>query len=63
LKVRSESQALALDIAATTRLKLYDEEREKRLLEALTAGAAAGALSGLTNSIAQSQPARNLVRQ
>ena len=67
LKVRNESQALALDIAATARLKIYDEERDRAMIEAMTASATMNTLNGLTAGL--SQPAKvkpnigNLPRQ
>jgi hypothetical protein len=48
LKVRNDSLALALDIAATARLKIHDDDKERHLIEALTAGTTASALHGLT---------------
>jgi hypothetical protein len=53
LKVRNESQALALDIAATARLKVYDEERDRAMIEALTSAATMNTLNGLTAGLSQ----------
>jgi len=71
LKVRNESAALALDIAATARLKLYDEDKEARLIEALIAGSANSALSTIAEGLSKPpspqssslKSPRNLVRQ
>lgn len=69
LKVRSESQALALDIAATTRLKIYDEDRDTKMIEALVTGSANSALSTIASGLSQppinhsSRLKRNLTRQ
>jgi hypothetical protein len=63
--VRNESAALALDIAATARLKLYDEDKEARLIEALIAGSTNSALSSIASGLNQApKPSvRDLRRQ
>jgi hypothetical protein len=48
LQMNDEVVALDFDLAATNRLTEYDNEREKRLLEALATGSAMDALSQLT---------------
>lgn len=56
LKERSESRALALDIAATARLKIYDEEKEARLIEALMTGSTNMAVNAITSGFNQARP-------
>lgn len=67
LKIRNESQALAFDIAATARLKIYDDDKEKRMLEAMTAGAAMNTMQGMTAGLGAAKntpkPNANLPRQ
>lgn len=67
LKVRSESLALALDITATARLKIYDEEKEARLIEALATGSTNMAVNAITQGFNQasseSRLNRNIPRQ
>lgn len=67
LKERSESRALALDIAATARLKIYDEEKEARLIEALMTSSTNMAVNAITSGFNQAQssskPNHNLPRQ
>lgn len=65
LKVCSESLALALDIAATARLKVYDEEKEARLIEALVTGSTTQAVNAITAGFSKAAPKlnHNLPRQ
>lgn len=51
LRIEDEVAALDFDLACTLRLKLYDDEREKRLIEALTTGVGTAALSGLASGL------------
>lgn len=67
LKVSNESQALALDIAATARLKIYDDDKEKRMIEAMVAGTATQAMNGIAAGFSGTKnapkPNANLPRQ
>lgn len=46
LKLDDELVSLGFDLACTTRLEIYDTEREKRQLEAMGAGSLMNALQG-----------------
>lgn len=59
LKIRNESRALAFDITATARLKIYDDDKEKRMLEAMAAGAAMNTMQGMTAGLGKNIPKLN----
>lgn len=67
LRIEDETTALDFDLACTSRLLLFDAEKEKRMIEAMAAGAAMNTMQGMTAGLGASKntpkPNANLPRQ
>jgi hypothetical protein len=67
LRIDDETTALDFDLACTSRLLLFDNEKEKRMIEALATGSTNMAVNAITAGFSKAQPAvkpnHNLPRQ